>query len=68
MNPFPYIDMGALRDILSSTATTLVRRGIPAVLAMQYEISDDAAIELSRTFYRASATAPSIGMRCVRAR
>jgi GNAT superfamily N-acetyltransferase len=39
----------------SSTAATLVRRGIPAVLAMQYEISDSAAIEFSRSFYEALA-------------
>jgi formylglycine-generating enzyme required for sulfatase activity len=32
-----------------------VRRGIAAVLAMQYEITDRAAIEFSRTFYRALA-------------
>lgn len=39
----------------SGTATTLVRRGIPAVLAMQYAISDRAAIEFSRSFYEALA-------------
>ena len=42
-------------DIYSSTAAILVRRGIAAVLAMQYEISDRAAIEFSRTFYKALA-------------
>lgn len=42
-------------DIFSSTAAILVRRGIPAVLAMQYEITDRAAIELSRAFYEALA-------------
>ena len=46
---------GSKRDIFSSTAATLVQRGIPAVLAMQYEITDRAAIELSRTFYDALA-------------
>jgi hypothetical protein len=39
------------RDIFSSTAAVLVRRGIPAVLAMQYEITDEAAIEFARAFY-----------------
>jgi hypothetical protein len=39
------------RDVFSSTAATLIRRGIPAVVAMQYEISDLAAIEFARTFY-----------------
>jgi hypothetical protein len=42
---------GSQRDLFSSMATTLARRGVPAVLAMQEEISDDAAIELTRTFY-----------------
>jgi WD40 repeat protein len=45
---------GAL-DPFSSTAGALVRRGIPAVVAMQYEISDLAAIEFTRTFYGALA-------------
>ena len=46
---------GSEHDIFSSSATILVRRGIPAVLAMQYEITDRAAIELSRAFYEALA-------------
>ena len=46
---------GSGLDIYSSTAAILVRRGIAAVLAMQYEITDRAAIEFSRTFYRALA-------------
>ena len=43
------------RDVFASTAATLVRRGVPAVLAMQYEISDKAAIEFSRSFYESIA-------------
>ena len=43
------------RDVFSSTAAVLVRRGIPAVLAMQYEITDRAAIEFARTFYESLA-------------
>ncbi|MBA3792013.1 MAG: CHAT domain-containing protein, partial [Rubrobacter sp.] len=42
-------------DAFSSTAATLVRCGIPAVVAMQYEITDKAAIEFSRDFYEAVA-------------
>lgn len=42
---------GSSLDVFSSTASILVRGGIPAVVAMQYEITDYAAIELSRTFY-----------------
>ena len=46
---------GSERDAFSSTAATLVRRGVPAVVAMQYEITDRAAIEFSRVFYEAVA-------------
>lgn len=42
---------GSKRDVFSSTASILIRQGIPAVLAMQYTISDNAAIEFSRIFY-----------------
>jgi formylglycine-generating enzyme required for sulfatase activity len=43
------------QDIFSATAAILVRRGLPAVLAMQYPISDRAATEFARTFYEALA-------------
>jgi tetratricopeptide (TPR) repeat protein len=46
---------GSKYDIFSSTAAILVRRGIPAVLAMQYEITDRAAIEFARAFYESLA-------------
>jgi hypothetical protein len=46
---------GSNHDLFSSTAATLVRRGTPAVVAMQYEITDQAAIEFSRSFYEAIA-------------
>jgi WD40 repeat protein len=39
------------RDRFSSVAAALLRRGIPAVVAMQFEITDRAAIEFSRSFY-----------------
>jgi hypothetical protein len=42
---------GSATDLFSSTAATLVRGGVPAVVGMQYEISDDAAIEFARTLY-----------------
>jgi CHAT domain-containing protein len=38
-------------DVFSSTAATLIRKGIPGVIAMQFEISDMAALEFARTFY-----------------
>lgn len=46
---------GSGDDVFSSTSSVLVRRGVPAVVAMQYEISDLAAIEFSRSFYDALA-------------
>jgi hypothetical protein len=46
---------GSEGDPFSGTAATLVRRGVPAVLAMQYQITDKAAIEFSRAFYHAIA-------------
>ena len=42
-------------DVFSSTAASLIRQGTPAVVAMQYEITDLAAIEFSRSFYEAVA-------------
>jgi formylglycine-generating enzyme required for sulfatase activity len=44
---------GGAQDVFSSTAAILVRQGLPAVLAMQYGITDGAAIEFSRSFYKA---------------
>lgn len=42
--------------IYSSVAGALVRRGVPAVVAMQFAITQDAGLELSRTLYEALAT------------
>ena len=42
-------------DLASSTASTLVQKGIPAVLAMQHRFSDKAAVECARSFYQALA-------------
>ena len=46
---------GSDRDVFSSTGAALARREIPAVVAMQAEISDRAALEFTRTFYKALA-------------
>jgi CHAT domain/WD domain, G-beta repeat len=43
-------------DVFSSTAAVLTRRGIPAVVAMQYEITDQAAIAFARGLYEAVAS------------
>jgi hypothetical protein len=42
-------------DLFSGTAAALVRGGISAVAAMQYEISDPAAVAFARGFYGAIA-------------
>ena len=43
---------GADTDVFSSTAATLVRT-VPAVVAMQFAVTDDAAAVFSRAFYQA---------------
>jgi nucleoid-associated protein YgaU len=40
------------RDPFGGVAQSLIRRGIPAVIAMQFPIPDAAAVALSRHFYR----------------
>ena len=42
-------------DPFAGAAQSLVQQGIPAVIAMQFEITDDAAIILSHEFYSAVA-------------
>jgi hypothetical protein len=44
-------------DPFSGAAQSLIRRGIPAVVAMQFEITDDAAIAFAHEFYGAIADA-----------
>ena len=49
---------GARADVtnpFAGTAQQLMQQGIPAVVAMQFEITDDAAIMLAHEFYRALA-------------
>src|SRR3954471_24393316 len=46
---------GTATDVFSSTAASLVRKGTPAVVAMQFQITDDAAIQFSKVFYAAAA-------------
>ncbi len=48
------------KDIFSSTAATLVRSGINAVAAMQFAISDNAAIAFATGFYTAIAHGRSV--------
>jgi CHAT domain/zinc-ribbon domain len=42
-------------DIFSGVAQTLIQQDVPAVVAMQFEISDAAAVTFARDFYRALA-------------
>jgi hypothetical protein len=42
-------------DPFAGTAQSLVQQGIPAVIAMQFEITDDAAIGFAQEFYAAIA-------------
>jgi hypothetical protein len=44
-------------DPFSGAAQSLIRKGIPAVVAMQFEITDDAAIAFAHEFYGAIADA-----------
>jgi hypothetical protein len=44
-----------ISDLFSGTAAALVRGGVSAVAAMQYEISDPAAVAFARGFYTAIA-------------
>ena len=47
-------------DPFSGTGQTLVRQGIPAVLAMQFEITDEAAINFTSEFYSSVAVGDPI--------
>ena len=42
-------------DPFAGTAQSLVQQGTPAVIAMQFEITDEAAITLAHEFYAALA-------------
>ncbi len=59
---------GSEHDVLSSTASKLVQQGIPAVLAMQYRITDAAAIEFARSFYESLADGMAVDSALAEAR
>jgi hypothetical protein len=42
-------------DIFAGTAQTLIQQDLPAVVAMQFEITDEAAITLTHDFYKSLA-------------
>ncbi|HKQ07602.1 MAG TPA: AAA-like domain-containing protein [Blastocatellia bacterium] len=47
-------------DIFSGVAQSLTKMGIPAVIAMQFEISDEAAIVFARNFYESLARGETV--------
>lgn len=49
-----------MQDVLSGTAAALVNSGIAAVAAMQFRISDPAAVAFPRGFYKALAAGKSV--------
>jgi hypothetical protein len=59
---------GAKDDPFGGVAQALVRRGIPAVVAMQFEISDTAALVFSPSFYHAIAQGRPVDVATVEAR
>jgi formylglycine-generating enzyme required for sulfatase activity len=52
----------------SSVASAIVQRGIPAAVAMQYEITDEAAISFARGFYEGIASKLPVEQAVTRAR
>ncbi len=55
-------------DPFAGTAQSLMQQGLPAVIAMQFEITDEAAIAFTREFYAAVADAEPIDAAMVEAR
>jgi formylglycine-generating enzyme required for sulfatase activity len=56
------------KDAFSGLAQALVRRGVPAIVAMQQPVSDRAAIAFSELFYRALAGKATVGKAVQQAR
>jgi CHAT domain/WD domain, G-beta repeat len=59
---------GSASDAFSSTAAALIRREIAAVVAMQFEITDSAAIRFAQTFYQNMAKRRPVDDSVMRAR
>ncbi|MDQ6942179.1 MAG: CHAT domain-containing protein [Candidatus Eremiobacteraeota bacterium] len=55
-------------DAFSGVAQSLVQKGVPAVVAMQFSISDDAALAFSRAFYRSLAEGAPVDRAMINAR
>ncbi|NJN84237.1 MAG: CHAT domain-containing protein [Caldilineaceae bacterium] len=59
---------GGQRDPFNGVAQHLVQQGVPAVIAMQFPVSDGAAISLSQEFYRSLADGYGVDAAVVEAR
>ncbi|MFJ7332728.1 CHAT domain-containing protein [Streptomyces sp. NPDC101110] len=55
-------------DVFTSTAASLVHAGVPAVVAMQYEITDQAALVFASSFYERIADGLPVDRAVTRAR
>ena len=55
-------------DPFGGVAQALVRQGVPAVIAMQFEISDPAAVVFSQSFYQAIADSLPVDVATLEAR
>ncbi|MEU3932830.1 CHAT domain-containing protein [Streptomyces sp. NPDC029044] len=55
-------------DVFTSTAASLVLAGVPAVVAMQYEITDEAALVFASSFYERIADGLPVDRAVTRAR
>lgn len=55
-------------ELFSSVGAILTRRGVPAVISMQFEITDAAALEFARLFYDALARGSPVDVAVTEAR
>ncbi|MFJ4541724.1 CHAT domain-containing protein [Streptomyces tibetensis] len=55
-------------DVFTSTAASLLRAGVPAVVAMQYQITDEAALVFASSFYEGIADGLPVDRAVTRAR
>jgi TPR repeat protein len=58
----------SVSEPFSGVAQSLIQQGVPAVIAMQFEISDDAAITFGRVFYESLADGLAVDAALVEAR
>lgn len=59
---------GGHKDLFTGPAQSLIQQGIPAVIAMQSEITDEAAIRLTQVFYKSLAEGQPVDAALAKAR